>query len=591
MPGTASQNTGSTTAIEVAGSRLAALAKKIRELTGWRRYLAAAVAGAISILAMAPFFAWPVLFATLPVLVWLIEGAREESGCGRAAIDRRAKTRRTLMQAAAAGWSFAFAFHVLGLYWLREAFMVTGGGLALLWPLGVIGVPAYLALFHAVAAAAAAVVPGPVVRRVLVLALALAATEWLRGHLLTGLPWNVLGTALTYPLAMMQSVSVLGIYGLTLVAVPVLALPAVMMAEGMGWRRLSAGQAAGLVGLLPIVLLALAGTARLSVPPPPVVDGVRLRLVQPSIPQREKWQSERQVDFLRRHLALTKATRGGVATDSNRIVHVRAAMDPQAPKDAVADHDGKQFTHVIWPEAAMPFLPLQHPNVLAEIGRALPDGTQLLAGILRMERGPGDTTRVFNSLSVFNDAGQPVETYDKTHLVPFGEYLPFHRLLESIGLKALTRQRGGFTTGRTPRPIVRVSGLPAAGVLICYEAIFPAVAVQTAERPGVLINVTNDGWFGNSTGPRQHAHQARLRAVEEGLPLIRVANNGISGVFDAYGRELARLELDVTGVIDAHLPGAIAAPVYARWGDTPFLILWLAIAGGVLMTSYRDTVR
>ena len=159
--------------------------------------------------------------------------------------------------------------------------------------------------------------------------------------------------------------------------------------------------------------------------------------------------------------------------------------------------------------------------------------------------------------------------------MPFGEYLPLQRLLEAIGLQQLTRLRGGFDIGVTPRPLLHVPGLPAAAPLICYEAIFPHAVVQGPERPALMLNVTNDGWFGNTTGPRQHLHQARVRAVEEGLPLMRAANNGISASIDAHGRILARLDLDVRGAIDVALPAALAPPLYARLGDAIFLMLWL----------------
>ena len=182
---------------------------------------------------------------------------------------------------------------------------------------------------------------------------------------------------------------------------------------------------------------------------------------------------------------------------------------------------------------------------------------------------------MFNSLIVFGQGGSLTALYDKIHLVPFGEYLPLQRQLEAIGLEQLTRLRGGFAVGVAPRPLLRVPGLPAAAPLICYEAIFPRQIVQGSERPALMLNLTNDGWFGNTTGPRQHLHQARVRAVEEGLPLMRAANNGISAAVDAHGRMLARLGLEARGVIDVALPAALAPPLYARLGDTIFLLLWL----------------
>ena len=539
---------------------IGARAKEIGDLSGWRRYASGIAAGAVSVLAMPPFFLWPVLLITLPVLVWLIDGTSPDS----ARLGRRVDfDRKRLLLAGAAGWCFGFGFHVAGLYWLREAFLVTGGGLAMLWPLGVLGLPAYLAIYHGLAAAAAFALAPAGLKRVAALAMALGMSEWLRGHAFTGFPWNVLGMAMTGPLTLMQSAAVLGIYGLTVAVVVMTAGPGVVLATSRGAATAEYRTVAAALLAAPLAAMLAYGALRLRSAPPPFVEGVRLRLVQPSIPQREKWLAEKQPDFIARHIELMK--RG-----------------PDGNTQGMAG-----ITHVIWPEAAMPFLPLQRPQVLAAIGEALPDGVHLMAGILRMERrsapgippeaGTNDDYRVFNSFAVFADDGRPISVYDKTHLVPFGEYLPFQGLLEGIGLSSLTRQRGGFAIGPSPRPLLEIPGLPGVGPLICYEAIFPGTAAMSVQRPHVLINATNDGWFGNSTGPRQHLHQSRLRSVEDGLPLLRVANNGITAVYDAYGRELARIDLDVAGVIDTGLPGRIHPPVYARLGDMVFMGLCIFI--------------
>ena len=431
-----------------------------------------------------------------------------------------------------------------------------------------LGLPAALAIFHAIAAALAASTPGTVLSRTVALALALSATEWLRGHLFTGFPWNILGYALTYPLVLMQSAAVVGIYGLTLAVVLICASPAVIMAASSNARGPTRPwRTAALLSLLPLALMTAWGAWRLAAPRPAFVEGVRLRLVQPSIPQRDKWQSERQGEIFRRHLELS-------------------GTNPAGQPDQMAG-----ITAVFWPEAAMPFQPLRYPNVLAQIGEALPAGTHLLAGILRSqaEAVGVDRMQAFNSVAAFDRTGRPVAIYDKIHLVPFGEYLPFQAMLESIGLQALTRQRGGFTIGARPRPLVYLPGLPPLSILICYEALFPADLVQgrTNVRPGLLVNLTNDGWFGNSTGPRQHLQQTRVRAVEEGIPLIRVANNGVSAAFDPYGRELVRLELDIAGVADVGLPITLPPPLYARFGDWFAILCWLALVCGLCMTSKR----
>ena len=369
--------------------------------------------------------------------------------------------------------------------------------------------------------------------RVLALALALGAAEWLRGHVLTGFPWNVIGYALTYPDSLMQAAGLIGIYGLSVVAVFVLAVPLVSWADGAPMRGAT-------ITLATIAALMAYGHWKLVEPPSDAAGGPRVRLVQPSVPQREKWQSEHQRRIFGLHLALTTRNAAGV-------------------EDGAAGVD-----LVIWPEAAMPFLPLDSPKALELIGKALPAGAHLISGALRADprdpSRPEAERRLYNSLIAFGADGQAVAIYDKIHLVPFGEYLPLNTWLDAIGLEPLTRQRGGFTVGPYPRPLMSLPNTPAFAPLICYEAIFPRTIVQGGERPSFLLNVTNDGWFGNTTGPRQHLHQARVRAVEEGLPLLRVANNGISAVVDGRGRILHRLDLDVVGVIDARVPPAMAPP-------------------------------
>ncbi len=536
------------------------LARSISGLSGWRRFAAAFAAGSLSVLAMAPIFLWPVLFVTLPVLVWLIDGSETQVGAA-------SFWRRPAVRAGVAGWWFGFGYHLFGLFWIGEAFLVEADKFAWLMPFAVTLMPAGLALFTALAAAAARCVWPAGASRIIVLAIALSLTEWLRGHILTGFPWNVLGYALTWPLPMMQSAALVGIYGLTLLAVLIFASPLVLVA-GYGCKRSLWGAAA--VATLPVLLLYGYGAWRLSGAPAPMLDGVRLRIVQASVDQRDKWKPEKQGQIFEDQLNLSR-------------------HDASGRRDDLAG-----TTHLIWPEAAMPFLPLEHPEALSAIGELLPDGTQLISGALRLKRSatdrPDGPRRGFNSLMVFADQGNLETIYDKIHLVPFGEYLPLQPLLERIGLEQLTRWRGGFSVGPTPRPLLSIPGLPPVAGLICYEAIFPSAIVQGAQRPGLLLNVTNDGWFGNTTGPWQHFHQARVRAVEEGLPLVRSANNGVSAVIDGRGRVLAMLALNARGVIDSGVPSALAPPPYARLGDWTFLalVLFFIAAAVVLIRRQRN---
>ena len=545
----------------------------VRGARGWRRHAIAFAAGAFSVLALAPFQLWPVLFLTLPVLVWLIDGCFTKGSDPLPSLSRASRhvsckgsdpiIRKGLSPAFSAGWWFGFGYFVFGLFWVGEAFLVEAEKYALLIPFAVTLLPAGLAIFWGAATLLARAFWSPGIARILVLAVTLSAAEWLRGHVLSGFPWNILGYALTTPLELMQSASVIGTYGLTLWTVLIASAPLVLAADAAAGADRRRGLLTGsAIAVLPLLAAAVFGAGQLAREPVPDIEGVRLRIVQASVPQKEKWRPENQGPIFRDQLDLSRRDASGRVDDLAGI------------------------THVIWPEAAMPFLPLENPGAIAAIGETLPAGTYLLSGGLRVAKpqqndevlASGDARRVYNSLMVFGTGGGLAALYDKNHLVPFGEYLPLRPLFNLVGMRGLTEMRGAFTSGLTPRPLLDIPGLPKAGALVCYEAIFPGEIVQGPERPGVLINITNDGWFGNSTGPRQHFHQARVRAVEEGLPLVRAANNGISGIVDPRGRVLARLELNARGVIDSGLPGASAPTPYGRFGDWIFALNALVFA-------------
>lgn len=507
-----------------------------RALAGWPRAAVAVIAGSLSVLAFAPFYASPILFLTLPVFVWLIDGSR------------------TPRDAGIAGWFFGFGYFFFNLVWIGEAFLVEADKFAWLLPFAVTLLPAGLALFWGWAAALMRRFWSAGFARVLILAIVLSIAEWLRGHIFTGLPWNVPGYALTAPLELMQSAGIFGIYGLTLIALIVFAAPLVTLGDAKPsgespWFWSTA------LALVPLALLFAYGSYKLN-SPQEFVDGIKLRIVQPSVLQTEKWRPEFQRRIFDDHLALSKTNAQGVADELGGI------------------------THVIWPEAAMPFFPLEAPKALEEIAAMLPDGVTLITGALRRDppgsNAPG--TKVFNSVLAFNDAAALTAQSDKIHLVPFGEYLPAEKMLTAFGLKKLTAGRGAFASGPAPRQLMPVAGLPPIAALVCYEVLFPNEIVQAGDRPGLLLNVTNDGWFGNSTGPRQHFHQSRVRAVEQGAPLLRAANNGISAVVDGNGRVIAELGMNVRGVIDSGLPKAASQPLYARYGDLIFAVLLVAVA-------------
>ncbi|MCU0733211.1 MAG: apolipoprotein N-acyltransferase [Hyphomonas sp.] len=512
------------------------MAWRVSQLQGWRRAAVAFGAGFLSVLAFAPWHLVFVLFLTLPVLVWIIDSAQGPR------------------QAAVAGWWYGFGFFLFNLFWIGEAFLVEAEKFAWLMPVAVTLLPAGLAFFWAGAAALAKRFWRPGLERVLLLAVILTGIEWLRGHVLTGLPWNVLGYALTYPETWMQSASLVGVYALTLPAFLIFATPLVLLFDAARPSVLLVTKSVA-AGVLPLMALSLYGAWRLPAGPVPLLEGVKMRIVQPSVPQREKWMAAKQAEIFKLHLDLTATSVAGVRDEAAGI------------------------THVIWPEAAMPFLPLEHPEALAAIAQALPPGASLLSGALRRDAGSAGRQRGFNSILAFDSDGQVTATYDKVHLVPFGEYLPLAPVLGALGLSKLTQGLGVFDTGPWPRPPLAVAGLPRAGGLICYEALFPGQVVTAAERPGLLINVTNDGWFGDTSGPRQHFHQTRVRAVEEGVPIVRAANNGISAMIDPYGRILGFADLNVKGVIDTGLPEALPPGPYAQAGDTGLLVLMLTALG------------
>ena len=518
---------------------------------GWRRWLIAFAAGVVSALAMAPFDAWPLLFLTFPVLVWLIDGARTGATAGT-------------VGAAAVGWWFGFGYFLAGLYWIGYAFLVDAPTFGWLLPIAVIGLPAGLALFVALGIALARLlwIRGAV--RSLALAVALTATEWLRGHLLTGFPWNAFGYALTAPLALAQGASLIGIWGLTFVAVAVFASPVALADERTEtlrpWLPLALAVAA-LVGLAGF------GAARLANMPTQTVAGVRLRIMQPNIQQDVRFNYAAKQQIIDRYVAL-----------SDRVTSAQS----QGVRDA---------TLLIWPESAFPFFLTREPDALAAIAQLLHGGPVLITGAVRLAEpvNPSDP-KAYNSIYVIDHDGSIVSLYDKVHLVPFGEYLPFQNLLESLGLQQLTKQRGGFLAGDRRR-LIAVPGAPMALPLICYEIIFPGEVLPKGPRPGWIVNVTNDGWFGISTGPYQHFHQARVRAIEEGLPLVRAANTGISAVVDPLGRIVNSLPLGSEGVIDAPLPRPVAPPIYTRVGDIPAAVMVFIALIAVVYRRSRDFLK
>ena len=505
---------------------------------GWKRAAIALACGALSVLAMAPFNAWPVLFLTFPVMVWLIDGA----GAGRL---------RGVPAAAMAGFWFGFGYFVPGLYWIGNAFLVEAATFGWLMPFAVLGLPAYLALFPAFGFGLARLLWTKDGSRVIALAASLTIAEWLRGHVLTGFPWNAFGYALTEPLALAQTASLIGIWGLTFLAVAIFASPAVLID---GASRSRKPWIAPVAAFALLIAMGIFGSVRLSQHPTGTVANVKLRIMQPNLQQDEKFNYFAKAAVMQKYLTLSDRASGPQST---------------GVRDA---------NILIWPESAFPFFLTREADAMGQIADLLPKGTVLITGSVRAPDLPPGVriTRAYNSIYVIDDEGNVLSVYDKLHLVPFGEYLPFQDLMERLGFEQLTKVQGGFIPG-TVRRTMAIPNAPRVLPLICYEAIFPGTVATRGDRPGWIVNLTNDGWFGISTGPHQHLQQARLRAIEQGLPLVRAANTGISAVIDPVGRIVARLGLGIEGVLDSSLPSAIAPTVYARVGDGP-AALFVAVA-------------
>ena len=509
---------------------LGRLQKRIAAVSGWRRFALAAGLGALATAALPPVHLVVLLVPAFVGLVWLIDASPRP----RAAF--------------AAGWWFGFGYFTAGLYWIAFALLTKPERFGWMVPFAVFGLSALIALFPACAALLTRAVRGDGPGRILVFGAAWTALEWVRGWAFTGFPWNLIGTAWVFSDGMIQLAAVTGVYGLSLLSVVAAAMPAVLT-DGGAWAGRKAVPVAAAFIVLGIVWGG--GLVRLAGAGDAVVPDVRLRLVQPNIDQKLKWRPELRQQHVLRQVRMSTA-----ATAATRV--------NGAP------------THVIWAETAAPLFLGGDPAALGVIGAAVPSGGLIITGTIR-RTPPGEKPfRIWNSLQAVDGQARVVATYDKVHLVPFGEYVPFRGLLS---FAKITAGQVDFSRGSGVRTL-RLPGLPPVSPLICYEVIFPGRVVDRQDRPGWLLNITNDAWYGRTSGPYQHFAAARMRAVEEGLPLVRVAGSGISAVVDAYGRTVARLGLGRAGVIDSALPAPLAGVTpYGRLGDRIVLLILIAVAG------------
>lgn len=489
------------------------------------RHATVFVAGALAVLALPPFS----ILISVPIawsaLFVVVQG-------------------RGIRAAFCLGWTFGVSHFAVGLWWITESFMVDTAKFGALAIPAIIALVAILSVFPAIAMAVFAGLRVHGAAAAVIFAGCWAGAEWLRGHAFTGFPWNLAGYSLADYAAFRQAAALVGSYGLSFLTILAGVLPAVALRCS---RREGIVAVVSLVGLVGSIWIF--GELRLAAPES-AHSGTRIRVVQGNVPQREKWEVSKRDEIVDRYLALSAR--------------------PGAPD------------LVLWPESAFPGLLDEDQAAQRRILRSLPEGAMLLTGVPDREQD-GSQTRYYNSVHAYSSDHGLVASYAKHHLVPFGEYvplrdwLPFDRMVGGIG---------DFSPGPGPSTVA-LSRLPLVGVTICYEIIFPGHVVDNTARPDWIFNATNDAWFGVSIGPSQHLASAQMRAVEEGLPVIRAANTGISAVIDAKGQVLARLEMQQTGTIDTKLPGPLTRTLYSRasdWIVPPLIALtWLLI----MMVSRR----
>lgn len=428
------------------------------------------------------------------------------------------------------GWAFGAGYFIAGLYWISAALFVDIAQWGWVMPLSLVVGPSVFALWYGLVPLFAWRYRHDPIAHAVAFAAYWSIVEWLRGHLFTGFPWNLPGYAWMHVLPVMQVSAYVGIYGLTLLTLLWALLPVV-------WRNKA------LVGALTasFTVIAVLGLLRLS-NNPTRDSGHTVRIVQANIPQDMKWSEGQEWRNLEKHMMLSESP--------------------------------EPFTFVVWPETSVYANLASNPDVAGVIASKMPAGSHAILGSLRVVE---EERTFYNSVTVLDKQGSVRATYDKHHLVPFGEYIPFREKLNLTPIAAAIAGLGDFTAGKGP-DTVRIGSLPAFSPLVCYEGIFPSAAAPRANRPDWLVNVTNDAWYGRTAGPYQHFEITRVRAIEEGLPLARAANTGISALIDPLGRIVAQRKLGETGTADGILPRPLPPTLYARLGDMGFLALFFLLA-------------
>jgi apolipoprotein N-acyltransferase len=496
--------------------------------TDRRDNFVALAAGALAVFSMPPIGAFFVLFLAFPVLIRLLDKAQT---------GKQVFTRVFL---------FHFAFHVFGLYWVAYALLVDIENNWWALPLAVTALPALMALYPAALSLVWHRISFRGLPRLVLLAALLAFSEWLRGVVFTGFPWNLWGYAWTHVPAAIQSVSVIGVYGLSFITILLTFIPI------FGARhKIAAG------AIISVFLIALAWGQGRSLREIPADDYV-VRIVQPNIKQEAKWDAEKRAHIWEQLWSLT-------LTPTTRPPNM-----------------------IVWPETSIAIGTTEDVRIMEQATRDyLWDFAVLAAGVFEVEfDDETEKAAFFNRISFYNNQGERVAKFDKHHLVPFGEFLPFQNLWP---VKPVAFAGGSMTAGDKIKTL-SYDLFPKVSPLICYEVIFSGDVTDKKDRPRWMLNVTNDAWYGRTSGPYQHLDITRFRAVEEGLPLVRAANTGISAVIDPMGRVLQRLPLGGEGIIDQALPTPLKPTIFARFGNLIFFGMLIAAAVTSLVLN-RTSLR
>lgn len=491
------------------------------------------ILGAISVAALPPYYIFPAAIIAFSGLFYLLTKAD------------------SLKHSFAIGYWFGVAHFGLGLSWIANALLVDIASFGWLYPITIIAAGIFFGLFSGLATFSICKFP-TFISKYLSFAAFWGLSEWLRSFILTGFPWNLLGTILTFSPELYQSASLIGTYGLSLLTILFCTAPALIFSS----QKVDKIFALIIILLLPTTnytygIYRLHQYRELFTP-----NGIKIRLVQPSIPQNLKWDRDTLEQNFAKHIELSK-------------------------QDGLNDVD-----FVIWGETASPFpldIDTKHRQ---QLQTAIPSQGHLITGTVRIQISPYGQTVPFNSMLIFNKQGDVVSHYDKSHLVPFGEYIPLREYLPSW-IRPITNTITNFQAGSGPRSI-HINSLPEFTPLICYEIIFPSQVTNKQDRPQWLINLTNDGWYGDSAGPYQHLVSTIMRATEEGLTTVRVANNGISAIITPLGEISAQMPLNYIGILDAKLPQKLSHPtLYSHYGN----IIPLCLIALLLLVAFYSTIR